>query len=207
MIEFGIVAKVLSIFLLAVISPGPDFMIVSSVSLTRGRVDGIKTAAGIASIIVVYTLVSLTGLSELFTHYLGLTMAIKMCGGLYLIYLSQAMWRGSFGPRQVDVVAPVSRQKSAYRLGVLTCLTNPKAIAFFASIFALALTPDTTLATKVTIGILVPTITLLWFSFVAFGLSKAKVRAHYQRWQHVIDRITGTVLGVFGLKLILSARW
>jgi threonine efflux protein len=207
MIDYGALAKILSIFMLALISPGPDFMVVSSLSLTRGRGDGIKAAAGIASVIVLYTLVSLTGLSALFAHYLWMMVAIKISGGLYLLYLSFLMWRASFAKAHADVPAPVTaKKKNAYMAGVLCSLTNPKAIAFFASIFAVALTPDTSLATKASIAAIVPLITFAWFSFVAFGLSKQKIRARYQRWQRVIDRITGTVLGFFGLKLILSAR-
>jgi threonine efflux protein len=211
MIEFGILFKILSIFLLALISPGPDFMIVSSMSLNRGRGDGILAAAGIASVIALYTLVSLTGLSALFAHYLWMMMAIKLAGGLYLLYLAALLWRGSLQPAQTSAQTPAEvptavKKKSAYLAGALTSLTNPKAIAFFASIFAFALTPDTNLATKLSIGAAVPLITFLWFSFVAFGLSKGKVRARYQRWQRVIDRVTGTVLGFFGLKLILSAH-
>lgn len=206
MIEFGILFKITPIFTLALMSPGPDFMIVSSMSLTRGRSDGIKAAAGIATIILLYTLISLTGLSALFAHYLWMILAIKLCGGLYLVYLSYLLWRGSFVRQETSVVAPATvKKKNAYLAGILTSLTNPKAIAFFASIFAIALTPDTGLATKAAIAALMPTMAFCWFSFVAFGLSKQKVRARYQRWQQVIDRVTGTVLGFFGIKLVASA--
>ena len=178
MIEFAVLLKILSIFMLALISPGPDFMIVSSMSLTRGRTDGIKAAAGIASVIVLYTLVSLTGLSALFAHYLWVTVAIKLCGGLYLMYLGYALWRSSLTkPMAVEPAAVNVKKKSAYLSGVLTSLTNPKAIAFFASIFAIALTPSTGMATKLAIGVAVPLMTFAWFAFVAFGLSKDKVRA------------------------------
>lgn len=207
MIEFGVLFKITPIFVLALISPGPDFMIVSSTSLTRGRADGIKAAAGIASVIFLYTLVCLTGLSALFGHYLRVAIAIKFCGGLYLVYLGYRLWRGSFAKQRSDAPVVTSmRKKSAYLAGVLTCLANPKAIVFFASIFAIALTPDTNLATQTAIAIGSPALTLLWFTLVAVGLSENKVRARYQRFQKVIDRVTGTLLGFFGLKLICSAH-
>ena len=207
MIEWSAIFKILPIFVLAMISPGPDFMIVSTISLTRGRADGVKAAAGIATIISLYTLVCLTGLSALFGHYLYVTMAIKACGGLYLVYLGYRLWRGSF-VKQEAAEAPVAgsgRRRSAYLAGVVTCLSNPKAVVFFASVFALALTPDTNLATQAALAVGSPGLAFLWFSLVAVGLSRGKVRARYQRWQKVIDRVTGTLLGFFGLKLILSA--
>jgi RhtB (resistance to homoserine/threonine) family protein len=206
MIDFGTLAKILPLFMLALVSPGPDFIIVSSLSLTRGRLDGIKGAAGIASVIALYTLVSLTGLSALFAHYFWMVVAIKICGGCYLLYLGIMLWRASFAKQNTITPATDVKKKSAYKAGALTCLTNPKPIAFFASIFALALAPETSLATKAAITAAIPGITLIWFSLVAFGLSKPKMRARYQRCQRAIDRVTGTVLAFFGLKLILSAR-
>jgi RhtB (resistance to homoserine/threonine) family protein len=208
MVDFVVLFKIMTIMLLALVSPGPDFMIVTSLSLTRGRGDGIKAAAGIASVIFIYTIVSLTGLSALFERYLWLMIAVKICGGLYLLYLGFLMWKASLA-RQKDehLFTPTEiKKKNAYLAGALTSLTNPKAIAFFASVFALALTPTTSIATKTAIAVAMPLLTLAWFSFVAFALSKPAVRTRYQRWQRVIDRVTGTVLGFFGLKLIISAR-
>ena len=207
MIDIDALLKILLVFVVGLISPGPDFMAVSTMSLKRGRIDGIKTAAGIATVIILYTFVCLTGLAVLFAHYLWAVAAIKIGGGVYLLYLGVQLWRASLKPDAKAAQAPpVEIQKNSYLMGVLVCLTNPKAIAFFASIFALALTPDTTFATKATIQMVVPMTTFLWFSFVAFSLSKPYVRNRYQRWQKAIDRITGSVIGLFGLKLILSAK-
>jgi threonine/homoserine/homoserine lactone efflux protein len=208
MVDYAALFKIVSIFILALISPGPDFMIVSSMSLARGRTDGIKAAAGVASVVFLYTLISLTGTSALFAHYFWMSIAIKVCGGIYLLYLGASLWRNSLARKTANAVqSPVTiRKRNAYLAGALTCLTNPKAIAFFASIFALALPPNTNITTNATIGVTIPIITLAWYSCVAFGLSKGKVRARYQRWQCVIDRLTGTVLAFFGLKLILSVR-
>lgn len=207
MIEGAVLFKVLSIAFLAMISPGPDFMIVSSIALTRGRIEGIKAAAGVATVIIFYTLLSLTGLSALFARYFWLAVAIKICGGLYLTYLGFLMWKSSLKKEKEETVSvKISKRRSAYLTAVLTGLTNPKSIAFFASIFALALTPETHLATKAVIAVAVPLMALLWFSFVAFGLSKEKIRLRYQRMRKTIDRLTGTVLAFFGLKLVLSAR-
>ncbi|MGB9151527.1 MAG: LysE family transporter [Alphaproteobacteria bacterium] len=207
MIEFAVLLKIVPVFILALISPGPDFMIVSSMSLARGGAEGIKAAAGISTVIMFYALISLTGLSALFAHYLWVAVALRVCGGCYLLYLGFMMWRGSFSARALIKSPAVNmKKKSAYKAGVLTCLTNPKAIAFFASLFAIALTPDTHFATKAALEIIAPLFTFLWFSFVALGLSKPSVRTRYQRWQHIIDRLTGTVLAFFGVKLILSVR-
>jgi len=98
------------------------------------------------------------------------------------------------------------KQKNAFWVGALTNLTNAKAIAFFSSIFALVLTPDMSLETKVALGVAIPAVNFMWFSFVAFCLSKDNVRARYQRWRQIIDRTVGTIMSFFGLKLLFSLR-
>jgi threonine efflux protein len=206
MIEYGIFFKILLIFSLALISPGPDFMIVSSMSLARGRADGIKCAAGTTVGISVYVWVSLTGLSALFARNEGLATAIKLCGGIYLLYLGFSMWRASLEKRQAEIKIPANvKRRNAFLTGALTNLTNAKAVAFFSSIFAFVLTPDMSLATKIALATAIPLVNFLWFSFVAFCLSKEKVRSRYQRAQGLIDRVVGSVLAFFGAELFLSA--
>jgi hypothetical protein len=55
-------------------------------------------------------------------------------GGAYLLYLANRLWRSKPGPTEQAPVA-VSRMK-AFRLGLLTNLSNPKAALFFGSVFA-----------------------------------------------------------------------
>lgn len=208
MIDIDALLKILPLFTLGLISPGPDFMIVSATSLSKGRMEGIKTAAGITTVTSFYTLICLLGLTTVFGHYLWLMIAVKILGGIYLIYLAIMMWRSSLLPSVHPTTQPSVKtsRRSSYLVGVFTCLTNPKVIAFFASIFALAITHDTTPETKAAIVLTTASVCFSWFSFVAFGLSKPSVRERYQRWRRIIDRVTGSVLALFGIKLLFSAR-
>lgn len=207
MVEFGALFKILFVFLLALISPGPDFMVVSSISLGRGRLEGIKAAAGVAAGIVVYTLVCLLGLSALFMQHAWLVLGIKICGGLYLAYLGAGLIKSSFAaPHGEKAVVPAdAKKKNAFLAGALTNLTNPKTVAFFASVFALALTPETGFTMKIIIGFSIPLETFLWFSFVAFCLSDGRIRRRYQCAKKWIDRGAGSFLGFFGARLFVSA--
>lgn len=207
MIDFAIILKILPIFVIALISPGPDFMIVSSTSLINGRIEGIKAAAGVASVISIYTFVSLIGLSALFEHYLWLVYVFKIGGGLYLLYLGYLLIRGSFAesPAPHGLAKKELSSRNSYWAGVITCITNPKAIAFFASIFALALTSDTSFATKLAIEVVIPLTAFIWFSLVTLGLSTSVMRARYYRWKRTMNRVTGMILAFIGIKLLLQA--
>ena len=203
MLDVSAIIKIIPLFLLALISPGPDFIIVSSISLERGRFEGIKAAAGVSSVIFLYTFVSLMGMATLFERYMWLMMVIKLFGGTYLIYLGFLLIKASFSSPLLSIKkAAPSLRKEAYISGFLVCLTNPKAIAFFASIFALALTPHTSLTTNIFITLIIPLLTLAWFSIVAVSLSTPSVRIHYDRWRPFIDRMTGSILTNVGMRLL-----
>ena len=207
MIDFGVVLKVLTICMIAFISPGPDFMTVFSLSLARGSAEGVKAAAGIATGIAFYTWISVLGLSAVLTPDLWIMGAIKICGGLYLIYLGVVMWRSALNETPtLDSACVKTEWKSAYKTALLTSLTNPKAIAFFASIFALGFQPDTSVPTKTVIAIAVPLAGFAWFVCIAFGASHPKMRGIYQRLRRGIDRVAGTILAVFGVRLLFSTR-
>lgn len=209
MINFTMVIDLWAVFTLALISPGPDFIIVSSTALSRGRLEGIKAAAGIACVTGVYAFVCLAGLSVLLEHYSWLMIGLKLGGGIYLVYLGSLLIWHSFSKTEAienpSHTPSISVRRSSFSLGVLTCLTNPKAIVFFASIFSMALTKETTLETKMTLEMMVPLTAFIWFSVVAVGLSLSSMRTRYERWKMAMDRLVGGVLAALGLRLLFTA--
>lgn len=206
MIDFLPFLKIAPLFMIALMSPGPDFMLVSSLSLARSRLAGIQGALGIAGGIMIYAALSVWGLGLIFQQMVWLMTAVKIAGGLYLCYLGFILWRASLvksDASQTTQELP-KNNGNAFVMGLLTNLANPKAIAFFASVFALALTADTNTPTKLATVILCGLMTIGWFGFVAIALSTPKLRAKYQQCSKIIDRIAGSLLLFFGLKLVFS---
>lgn len=208
MVDFLPFLKVLPIFFLALVSPGPDFMLVSSLSLSRGRFAGLMSAAGIGTGILVYAAASLWGLGFIFERTVWLMVAVKILGGLYLCYLGILLWRASFQKeeRRPQAESMLEKRKNAYVTGLMTSFTNPKAMAFFASVFALALTAETNAPAKAVMAVLCGLTAFGWFGFVALALSTPRLRAQYQRWRRVLDRLAGSILMIFGLKLVFSGK-
>lgn len=197
--------KVLPVYGIMLMVPGPDFLMVSSLALSRGRLAGLQSAAGISTGFFFYTALSLWGLGYIFerVHWLGL--AIKILGGLYLCYLGVVLWRASFQKNVVSAQAKTrtkNKNQKAYLMGLMTNFTNPKVMVFFASVFALALTPDASSATKAVTSLLCAAMAMLWFGFVAMVLSVPRLRNHYQRLNRGIDRVAGSIFMIFGLKLL-----
>jgi threonine/homoserine/homoserine lactone efflux protein len=95
MIDLNVFFQVLLLFTLALISPGPDFLTVTTISLTRGHKAGVKTSAEIALINCVYSLFALMSVSALLEQHFWLSVTIKICGGIYLLYLGISLWRAA----------------------------------------------------------------------------------------------------------------
>ncbi|NTU76507.1 MAG: LysE family transporter [Alphaproteobacteria bacterium] len=209
MIDLFPLLKIAPLFTLAVMSPGPDFMLISAISLSHGRASGVKAASGIALGITFYAALSLWGLGLLFEQVLWLMIVVKVFGGLYLFYLGAQMWRSTVPSKkasQAIAETPPQPRRNAFLTGILTSLTNPKSLAFFASVFALALTPNTNTATKIGMSLFCAVTAWGWFAFVALALSSPKIRARYQRWKKAIDRAAGSILIFFGAMLVLSGK-
>ncbi|MBS30205.1 MAG: lysine transporter LysE, partial [Candidatus Marinimicrobia bacterium] len=60
--------SVVIIHFFAVISPGPDFIIVTSQSVNYGRLNAIKTSIGISFGILVHVILSIFGVSYIFIN-------------------------------------------------------------------------------------------------------------------------------------------
>ena len=84
-------AVITGVHLLAVASPGPDFVLVTQQTLTQGRRVGLLTCLGIALGLGVHVIYSVLGLATVIAHSAWLLTAIKWLGGAYLIYLG---WQG-----------------------------------------------------------------------------------------------------------------
>ena len=88
--EFGLV---LAITVLAVISPGGDFAMVTRNSYLHGRMAGIYTAIGIALAIWLHVAYSILGVRLLLQTSPILLQMVKTIGALYLLYIAWQTWQ------------------------------------------------------------------------------------------------------------------
>ncbi|GAC66378.1 putative amino acid efflux protein [Gordonia soli NBRC 108243] len=107
--------------------PGVDHMYLGAVALRDGRAAGLVGALGMAASMCVHTAVSVSGLGLVVANAPMVFTAIKIIGGLYLIYLAVSAWRSS--PDDRAAVDPGSRR--TFASAFLVNLTNPKIVIFF----------------------------------------------------------------------------
>lgn len=190
------------ITLLAVISPGADFSLVSRNSYLYGRKQGIYTAYGIACAVWVHICYSVLGLSFL-KHYIpNLLHIIQYIGALYLMYIGYK----TFTQQQISDHAThtLLRPRQAFIQGFLGISLNPKTTLFVMSIFAQLLRGNHGLTHLIGYGIFISASHLLWFLLISLFCSTPVIRNKILRKQVSINRVIGTVLATLGLCLFLT---
>ena len=191
--------------LLAVMSPGPDFAMVTRQTLAYGRSAGLWTAWGIAIGIIFHVSYGLFGLGWLLQRVPALLEVLRYGGAAFLLYMGWGALHSQ--PRTADPAeeAPavsISRQRH-FGIGVMTNVLNPKATLFFVALFSAVITTQTPLGLRLALGAWIIVSTGAWFSFVATTLGHTRVRAGLRRYAHWIDRFTGAILVALGLAMLI----
>ena len=194
---------VLSIHAVALISPGPDFAVVTRLAIVSGRATGLWAAAGVAVAIGVYVLICAFGLTLVFSTLPGLSFALSVVGAAYLAWLGIQCLRsqGTLPEARAD-----GHGGRAVVTGFFTNLLNPKAMLYFGSILSQVLTPDLGLADKATLWGLLVGESFLWFALVALLFSSPRVLAGLQSRLKWFERLIGVALLALAAK-VASAAW
>ena len=197
---------VVAITFFAVISPGPDFAMVSRNSLLLSRRSGVLTALGIGTGVCVHVTYTLLGVGLLIQQSLWLFNLIKLEGAAYLIFLGIKMLRAKPATDEVLAEQPALSSLGALRTGFLTNELNPKTTIFIVSLFMQVVQPQTPLAVQLGYGAFIVLAHAVWFSAVAIFFSTDSVRGRLLAVRHWIDRVFGALLVGFGMLLALTQQ-
>lgn len=192
--------------LVAVMSPGPSFILVTRASVGMSRRHGVVASLAMGVGAAVWAAAALFGLAAVLTRLDTLYDVLRAAGGAYLIVLAVMMWRGAghVAPKADASVVANAGLWPIFRSALLLQLSNPKVVVFFGSIFVGLLPPSY----PAWVGLAVVGVVLvnetLWYVLVATLFSTARLRAGYDRARIVIERFFAVALGALGAKLILD---
>ena len=192
------------ITILATISPGPDFAMVTRNSYLYGRKPGLWAALGIALGVQVHVCYTMVGVGLLIAKTPALFDAIKLVGATYLIYIGYK----TFANRsKISGDLPKGLQVSAFgvlRTGFFTNALNPKTTLFVVSIYTQVVGPNTPWIAQFGYGLFMSVAHLLWFSCVAIFFSQPALRSRLLSHQAVVDKAIGAILLGLGISLAFA---
>ena len=191
--------------LLAVASPGPDFAIILRQSIRYGRPTGVYTAAGIGSGIFLHIVYTLLGFSLLIQEYDWAFLALRIVGGGYLLYIGfkSIVAKPVTIEMQLTTSLMPNRWK-AFKVGFLVNALNVKATLFFLSVYTAIVSDQTPLFWQISYGVWMAIATFFWFSFLALVIGNQKIRQQITDYSHWIERVSGVILFLIGLKLLFD---
>ena len=190
--------------LMVAISPGPAVLMSARTGATEGLRTGTFLAMGIGAGGVVWASAALFGLNLVFQTAPVVLWTLKITGGLYLLYLAWTLWRDADAPLDMTAARTPRSPASAFRLGLVTQLANPKPAVLFSAIFIGTVQPGTPAWVHAALLTVVFLNETLWNTFVARIFSFNRSRHVYISLKSAIDRCFGAMLAVLGLKIAAS---
>ena len=191
------------------LTPGPNMVYLISRSICQGPRAGLISLGGVALGFVVYMLCAAFGLTALVLAVPYAYDAIRLVGGLYLLWLAwQAVRPGGRSPFAVKAL-PQDSPRKLFLMGFLTNLLNPKIAVIYlsllpqfidparGSVFAQALSLG---AIQIALSVVVNAAVALSAGAIALFLTRRPSFALVQRW------VMGTVLAGLAVRMMTEAR-
>jgi len=189
--------------LFAVASPGPDFALITRQSLRYNRKIAIWTSLGIGVGILFHSLLAITGLVLLITSNELFSIILKTVGSLYLLYLGINSILGSNKGKNVGVDENESLEKfNGFFTGLITNITNVKAILFFITVFSVIIDSGNNLY-LVLYGVYMALATFLWFTFISYVFTSHVFKEKFSSFLGTFEKVIGFILILLSLQIII----
>ena len=186
----------------SLIIPGANVLLVSQLSASESPRSATAAAIGVAAGAALWSSAAVLGVDALFAAFPTVRLFLQIAGAAYLLYLASLLWRERLLPASQPAATSAAR---AFRLGLLTNLSNPKSALFFGSVFSAALPAHPSAPMLCSALALVVGNSLAWHLLLAYLFSRHAVQAGYELHREVFARVGATVMGGLGLGLLVAS--
>ncbi len=179
--------------------PGPATAIVIQTAASGGRARAVRATLGDATGLAIWAAASMLGVSALVVASEAAFVALKTFGAIVLIAYGVAAIRRA--RRHEPAALPELPGRGAFRLGLLTALSNPKVGLFYVALLpqfvpaGAAVLPATLLLAGIQISL-----SCAWYLVLASAVSR--IRDAFARHRGRIQAATGVLMVAFGLRIL-----
>ncbi|MCB1757335.1 MAG: LysE family transporter [Gammaproteobacteria bacterium] len=186
------------------LTPGPNTLL----ALTHGALYGHRrtlfTIAGGMSGFTILIVLTMFGIGALLKAAPDALIALKVVGGVYLIWLGIQIWRSPALHLAAEHKRPQASGFKLFRQGAFSALSNPKAILFFAAFLPQFLSGERELLPQ----LLVMVVTFVVIEFVVeYLLARLadRIRPWLRHYGKKFNKTCGGLFAMIGVAMPMSA--
>jgi len=113
------------------LTPGPNSLLVLTHGALHGHRKTLFTVSGGSLGFVALIALSMLGIGAVLKASADALMVLKLLGGAYLVWLGIQLWRAPAIHLRADASRADPRGAELFRQGLLTAVSNPKALLFY----------------------------------------------------------------------------
>ena len=197
----------IALSILPAFSPGPGLLLTLSNSLRFGSRITLWSALGNTIGIAIMGLMVTFGLAALMAASTTAFFALKIIGGLYLVWLGIKTWRDRSNLIECDTHMVHPGQTRLFLTGVGIALTNPKALAVLLSIIPPFLShPETIQRDGIILSLTYAAVCMISHFAVALLSGRLRVFFTSPRRMRYLRRTLGATFMGFGVALAAATR-
>jgi threonine efflux protein len=200
------IAFILGAALVASASPGPATLAIANASVDAGRRFGLAVASGVTTGSVLWSITAAAGVGAIIGHHASAMAGLRAIGAAYLLYLAYKSAKSALNPsRGGGESKAVPSIGACYAQGLAVHLTNPKAILFFVSLFAIGIPSDAQFSTVWPIVVALALQSMFVFHAYALIFASPWIVTRYSRLRRWFDAAFALAFGVAAVRTLGSA--
>lgn len=198
-------AALLGVHVAGMVTPGPDIFLILRTAL-RSRRHALAAVTGIVTGLTVWVTLTVAGLAAVLAAHPAVLGAVRLLGGAFLAWMGAGMIRGavaglkvlSDGGQPAIGAAALGPVGASFRQGLLTNLSNPKAVLYFMAVLSQFIPVGAPWWVQVVYVVALLVSSVLWFGFVALAVSTEPVVRRVVAIGPWIDLVAGVVFAGLG---------
>ena len=194
---------VVLLHLFAVMSPGPDYVLVTRQSIRYGRRVALWSSGGIGFGILFHSLLAVTGILIFIASNDSYLIFLKLICSAYLLYLGITSIINTSDFNQNEVPDGKWSDTNGFIVGLLTNITNVKALLFFITLFGVVLDSQSQ-GNLILYGIYMAFATFVWFSLVSYIFTSDIFKSQFFKFFKFFEKFLGVVLVIIALQLVVN---
>ncbi|HEM48780.1 MAG TPA: LysE family translocator, partial [Caldithrix sp.] len=186
--------------IMIIIAPGPDFIYVTTRSISDGNKAGILSAIGVCVGLLIHTMFAAFGLSAIIQTSRVAYLIIKYIGAAYLIYIGIKAIITKANVESSNVTS-LNKNGKIFKQAVLTNIFNPKAIVTFMAFLPqfVEVNVSNHISQFLCLGCIFSLMAILWFGLIGYfaGTAGGFLKRN-KSIQSIMRYISGTIMIALG---------